>query len=84
MGHLAGHARAPAYSVMHRNGGELMVGRIGLNALLLVIWMAAMWAIGPERIIGFQHISVLMALATSAVMIATAIGVNSAWSRRFG
>jgi len=40
-------------------------GRIGLNAVLIVIWMAAMWMIGPERIIGFKHIPVLMAFATS-------------------
>jgi hypothetical protein len=55
-----------------------------MNALLVVVWVAAMWAIGPERIIGFQHISALMALATSGVMLAAAIGVNSAWNRRFG
>jgi hypothetical protein len=61
-----------------------MVGRIGLNALLIVIWLAAMWAIGPERIMGFKHIPVLMALAASGAMIATAIGINSAWNRRFG
>jgi hypothetical protein len=61
-----------------------MVGRIGLNALLIGIWMVAMWVIGPERIIGFKHIPVLMALATSGAMIAAAIGVNSAWNRRFG
>jgi hypothetical protein len=61
-----------------------MVGRIGLNALLIGIWIAAMWVIGPERIIGFKHLPVLMALATSGAMIAAAIGVNSAWNRRFG
>jgi hypothetical protein len=61
-----------------------MIGRISMNALLVVVWVAAMWAIGPERIIGFQHISALMALATSGVMLAAAIGVNSAWNRRFG
>jgi hypothetical protein len=60
-----------------------MIGKIGINALLIVIWVAAMWAIGSERIIGFKHIPVLMALATSAAMIAAAIGVNSAWNRRF-
>ncbi len=43
-----------------------------------------MWAIGPERIRGFKHIPVLMALATSGAMIAAVIGVNSAWNRRFG
>jgi hypothetical protein len=46
--------------------------------------MVSMWAIGPERIMGFQHISVRMALATSGAMITAAIGVNSAWNRRFG
>jgi hypothetical protein len=61
-----------------------MVGKIGINALLIVIWIAAMWTIGPERIIGFKHISVLMALATSGAVIAVAMGVNSAWNRRFG
>jgi hypothetical protein len=61
-----------------------MVGKISVNALLIVIWMAAMWAIGPERIMGFQHIPVLMAFATSGAMIAAAMGVNSAWNRRFG
>jgi hypothetical protein len=61
-----------------------MGGRIGLNALLIIIWIAAMWGIGPERIIGFKHIPVLMALATSGAMVAAAIGVNSAWNRRFG
>jgi hypothetical protein len=61
-----------------------MVGRIGLNALLIGIWMVAMWVIGPERIIGFKHIPVLMVLATSGATIAAAIGVNSAWNRRFG
>jgi hypothetical protein len=61
-----------------------MVGRIGINALLIMVWVAAMWAIGPERIIGFNHISALMALATSGVMLAAVIGVNSAWNRRFG
>jgi hypothetical protein len=61
-----------------------MGGRIGFNVLLIVIWMAAMWVIGPERIIGFKHLPVLMALATSGAIIAAAIGVNSAWNRRFG
>jgi hypothetical protein len=61
-----------------------MGARIGLNVLLIVIWMAAMWWIGLERIIGFKHIPVLMALATSGTMIAAAIGVNSSWNRRFG
>jgi hypothetical protein len=61
-----------------------MIGRISLNALLIVVWVAAMWAIGPERIVGFKHIPVLMALATSGAMLATAIGVNAAWNRRFG
>ena len=61
-----------------------MGGRIGLNVVLIVLWMAAMWMIGPERIIGFKHISVLMAFATSGAIIAAAIGVNSAWNRRFG
>jgi hypothetical protein len=61
-----------------------MVGRMGLNALLIVIWIAAMWAIGPERIMASKHIPVLMALATSGAMSAAAIGVNSAWNRRFG
>jgi hypothetical protein len=56
---------------------------ISLNALLIMVWVAAMWAIGPERIIGFQHIFVLIALATSGAMLAAAIGVNSAWNRRF-
>jgi hypothetical protein len=55
-----------------------------MHALLVVVWVAAMSAIGPERIIGFQHISVLMALGTSGVMLAAVIGVNSAWYRRFG
>jgi hypothetical protein len=27
-----------------------MVGRIGINALLIMIWVAAMWAIGPDQI----------------------------------
>ena len=61
-----------------------MVGKIGLNSLLIATWIAAIWAIGPESIIGFKHIPVLMALATSVVMIAAAIGINSAWNRRFG
>ena len=61
-----------------------MIGRISMNALLVVVWVAAMWAIGPERIIGFQHLSALMALATSGVIVAAAVGVNSAWNRRFG
>jgi hypothetical protein len=60
-----------------------MVGRIGINALLVMVWVAAMSAIGPERIVGFQHLSALMALAASGVMLAAAIGVNSAWNRRF-
>jgi hypothetical protein len=61
-----------------------MVGTISINVLLIVVWVAAMWAIGPERIIGFKHIPALMALATSGAMLAAAIGVNSAWNRRFG
>ena len=61
-----------------------MGGRIGLNAGLIVLWIAAMWLIGPESIIGFKHIPVLMAFAASGVMIAAAIGVNSAWNRHFG
>ena len=61
-----------------------MGGRIGLNAGLIGLWMAAMWMIGPERIMGFKHIPVLMAFATSGAMMAAAIGVNSAWNRRFG
>jgi hypothetical protein len=61
-----------------------MIGRISMNVLLIVVWVAAMWAIGPERIIGFKHISALMALATSGAMLAAAIGVNVAWNRRFG
>ena len=61
-----------------------MRGRISINMLLIVVWVAAMWAIGPERIIGFQHLSALIALATSGAMLAAAIGVNSAWNRRFG
>jgi hypothetical protein len=61
-----------------------MVGRIGINAGLIVVWGAAMWAIGPERILGFMHLPTLMALATSGAMVAAAIGVNSAWNRRFG
>jgi hypothetical protein len=61
-----------------------VIGKISINALLIVVWVVAMWAIGPERIIGFKHISALMALATSGVMLAAAIGVNSAWNRRFG
>ncbi|MGH8071392.1 MAG: hypothetical protein ACRERE_40415 [Candidatus Entotheonellia bacterium] len=48
-----------------------------MNALLIVVWVAAMWAIGPVRIIGFTHIPTLMALATSGAMLAAAIGVNS-------
>jgi Zn-dependent protease len=51
-----------------------MVGRIGINALLIVVWGAAMWALGPKRIIGFTHIPALMALATSDAMVAAAIG----------
>jgi hypothetical protein len=66
-----------------QEGWRAMVGRISLNALLIMVWVAAMWAIGPERIIGFQHIFVLIALATSGAMLAAAIGVNSAWNRRF-
>jgi hypothetical protein len=59
-------------------------GRIGLNAGLIGRWMAAMWMRGPESIMGFKHIPVLMAFATSGAMIGAAIGVNSAWNRRFG
>jgi hypothetical protein len=55
-----------------------------MNASLIVVWVAAIWAIGPERIIGFKHIPTLMALATSGAMLAAAIGVNSVWNRRFG
>jgi len=58
-------------------------GRIGLNAGLIVLWIAAMWLIGPESIIGFKHIPVLMAFAASGVMIAAVIGINSSWNRRF-
>ncbi len=61
-----------------------MRGRISINMLLIVVWVAAIWAIGPERIIGFQHLSALIALATSGAMLAAAIGVNSVWNRRFG
>jgi hypothetical protein len=60
-------------------------GRIGLNAGLIVRWMAAMWLIGLESIMGFQHIPVrLMVFTASGALSAAAIGVNSAWNRRFG
>jgi hypothetical protein len=61
-----------------------MVGTLSINALLIVVWVAAMWALCPERIMGFKHIPALMALATGGAMLAAAIGVNSAWNRRFG
>jgi hypothetical protein len=77
----SGHARAHRGQ---RGVDTRMVGRISIHALLIMVWVAAMWAIGPERIIGFKHSSAVMALATSGVMLAAAIGVNSAWNRRFG
>ncbi|HSF29359.1 MAG TPA: hypothetical protein VLK82_02650 [Candidatus Tectomicrobia bacterium] len=61
-----------------------MVDTISINALLIVVWVAAMWAIGPERIVGFKHIPALMALATSGAMLAAARGVNPTWNRRSG
>jgi hypothetical protein len=57
---------------------------MGLNAGLIALWMTALWMIGPERIIGFQHLPVLMAFAASGALLGAAIGVNAAWNRRFG
>jgi hypothetical protein len=76
--------RSTSVSGHTQEGRRAVGGRIGLNAVLIVLWVAAMWMIGPERILGFKHIPVLMAFAASGAMIGAAIGVNSAWNRRFG
>lgn len=76
---------APEFPGHTQDGRRAIGGRIGLKAGLIVRWMSAMWPIGLESIMGFQHIPVLlMVFIASGALSAAAIGGNSAWNRRVG